>query len=120
MSPEVFVRVLVVGGIGERDAGWIEGELMSIGPSCVLHTAHPGATSIAGNWARAHGIQEVIYMTHWGDNNKAWIGLISKILDAGDPDLVLNFGGSWADKLCHSAIVRRIPVRTMGRPAVSA
>ena len=107
------MRILVIGGHDVRDTDWVETACESLGPSLLIHTAESGATSIAGNWARAHRIPELIYIRRWGEQSiTEWI---RKLLDEADPDVILHFRSSYADRIAHGASMRKIPVKSMRR-----
>lgn len=79
----------------------------------VIHGGAMGADSLAGNWARLHGVQEVRCLANWQAHGRA-AGPIRnrRMLDLG-PDLVLAFpGGSGTASMIRIAKEQGVEVVT--------
>ena len=61
--------------------------------TCLIHGAARGADSLAGKYAREHGIQEVICPANWGQFGKAAGYRRNKSMLDLSPNLVVAFPG---------------------------
>ena len=82
----------------------------------VIHGGARGADSLAGLYARARGIEEEVYKPEWHIYNRA-AGPIrnQRMLDEGNPDMVIAFpGGRGTDNMM--SIARRAKVLVVKIP----
>lgn len=92
-------RVLVCGSRHWTDEALIWEVLALRQPDVVIHGAARGADSMAGRWARKHGVEELPFPARWDRDGKgAGPKRNRRMLVEGQPDLVLAF----ADDLAKS------------------
>jgi len=115
------VRVLVCGGRYWNDAEAIRRELVALGPSveCVIHGGADGADTLAGRVAAELGIPVRVFRAEWDRYGRA-AGPIrnTRMLDEGQPDLVLAFHADLSRSrgtadMVAKARARGIPVRVV-------
>lgn len=92
------MKVLVCGGRDYTNADNVSKTLNWIVPliKCVVHGGARGADSLAGEWAKANGVEERIYLPDWTTHGrKAGILRNIKMLDSEIEglDLVIAFPG---------------------------
>lgn len=92
------MRVLVCGGRDFNDWDSLAEELTyMLGDhdiSAIIHGGARGADKLAGEFAAAAGIQEIVFQADWKTNGRS-AGPIrnQRMLDEAKPDLVLAFPG---------------------------
>jgi hypothetical protein len=110
------LKVVVCGGREFKDAGFIYAELdrlhMEYGFDTMLEGDARGVDRIAGEWARARGMELVEFPADWAnDGRHAALIRNERMLREGKPDLVVAFpggGGTW--HTCSHAEALGIPV----------
>lgn len=79
--------------------------------SMVIHGAASGADSIAGQWARDRGVQEVVCPANWHVHSRRAGYLRNSAMADLQPDAVLAFpGGVGTNMMVEIAGERNIPV----------
>jgi hypothetical protein len=119
------MRVLVCGGRDYADRRRLFQILDSNRQKvdAIIHGAARGADRLAGEWARARGVQEEAYPADWHNHGRTAGPLRNiRMLDEGRPDLVVAFPGGAGTghmvKLARSRGVRVILVaESVGAPA---
>lgn len=90
------MKVLVCGGRNYTDKHkmWmLLYELIWINDDLLIHGDAKGADSLAGEWARVAGIQEVICPANWEIHGRSAGYRRNKMMLSLKPDLVLAFPG---------------------------
>ena len=98
-------RVLVCGGRNFHLRPRVDQALDRLAPSMVIHGGAAGADRLAHEWARAKGVEIVVYHPAWGKMGTvagAWRN--KRMLTHGKPDLVMAFpGGSGTNNMVSQA-----------------
>lgn len=94
-----LIRLLVCGGRGFRDHDFVFGVLSRVmierGPIEIVMTGGaPGVDGIAGAWARENRIELDVYHADWSLGKKAGPLRNQRMIDEGNPNLVVAFRGS--------------------------
>lgn len=78
----------------------------------VVHGAARGADSLAGEWARLHGVDVVEYPAEWNKYGRsAGFKRNKQMLDAESPDWVIAFpGGTGTNMMVNLALQAGVPV----------
>lgn len=94
------MRILVCGGRDFASAGVLEKFLDALhegprGPvDRLIHGGARGADTLAGEWAKQRGIDCIAYEANWALEGRAAGPIRNKrMLDEGNPDLVIAFPG---------------------------
>ena len=94
-------RVLVCGGRDYSDYEYLASALDAIHRArplrpitCIIHGGARGADSLAGKWAFERNVQVQVFMADW-NAHRLGAGPIrnQKMIDEGEPDLVIAFRG---------------------------
>lgn len=98
MGETYGLRVLVTGGRDFQDRAAMDRALSiianSVGISAVIHGAYRGADTLAGEWARAHGIAEDPVPADWATfGRRAGPIRNAAMIRHHDPHLVVAFSG---------------------------
>lgn len=110
------MKVLICGGRDFVDAGFIHAELDRLHAQyrfdTVIEGDARGVDQIAGEWARARGIDLIKFQADWKNEDRhAALIRNERMLVEGRPDLVIAFpGGSGTSHTCWHAEKLRIPV----------
>lgn len=110
------MRILVCGGRGYADKELLYKELDKIAEdeyiSMLIHGAAKGADSLAGQWARDRGVQEVVCPANWDRHGRKAGYLRNKAMRDLGPDLVVAFpGGTGTQMMVELAREARIDVK---------
>lgn len=112
-----MIKVLVCGGRDLYDRQRIcmaldEWRSQLTEPSImIIHGDAPGVDTIAGDWAKLHGIPEVRVPANWGHYGKSAGPIRNSWMMSLEPDLVLAFpGGSGTADMMRRARDEVIPV----------
>lgn len=104
------IRVLICGGRDYSDRAFMHrilGTLQEGTPKIreVIHGAAKGADSLAGEWAKQHGIPSLEYPADWQKHGRAAGPIRNELmLREGKPDLVIAFhGGRGTAHMCRIA-----------------
>lgn len=109
------MKVLVCGGRGYADKDrlfkTLDGINRSDGVSMVIHGAANGADTLAGQWARDRGVQEVVCPANWNKHGRR-AGYLRNVAMADlGPDYVVAFpGGVGTNMMVELAEKRGISV----------
>ena len=87
-------RILVCGGRDYHDAEYMSLVLNAAKPAVIIHGAAKGADTLAGQWARDHGVPVEEYPANW-DRDGLQAGPLRnlRMLTESKPDLVIAFPG---------------------------
>lgn len=109
------MMVLVTGGRGYADKDFLFKVMDDLNRSrnisMVLHGAAAGADSLAGQWARDRGVQEVVCPANWNVHGRRAGYLRNSAMADLIPDMVLMFpGGVGTNMMKEIATERGIEV----------
>jgi hypothetical protein len=112
-----MMKVLVCGGRLYANKEKVDAALNAIhkkhGIELIIHGAAKGADTLAAEWAKRYKIPVQAYSADWAQYGKP-AGFIrnQKMLDLGEPDLVLAFpGGAGTEMMC--ALAERYGVKVI-------
>ena len=110
------MNVLVCGGRDYSDYAlfcWHMHEIGKGGIKSVIHGAAPGADTLAGAWAKEHGVPVKAYPAAWNIHGRGAGPIRNQhMLDDGKPDLVIAFpGGRGTADMVRRANKAGIPVK---------
>lgn len=116
------MKVLVCGGRDYHDGETIQKHLGQqhrvIAFTHLIHGNAPGADRIAGEWARLHGVQEVICPAQWEQHGKAAGPIRNRRMLDLEPHLCIAFpGGRGTEDMVKAAMAANVQVF---RPVPSA
>jgi hypothetical protein len=102
------MKVLVTGGRGYADREHLFAVLDDIHAdshiSHLVHGAANGADTLAGQWARERGVQEVVCPANWNKHGRRAGALRNRAMANLEPDLVVAFpGGVGTDMMVEMA-----------------
>jgi len=103
------LKVLVCGGRDFSDADFIHTELDRLraqyGFDTIIEGDARGVDRIAGEWARARGVELIEFPANWKDEGRhAALIRNERMLQEGKPDLVIAFpGGGGTSHTCWKA-----------------
>lgn len=103
------MKVLVCGGRDFSDRAWLYRELDALGltpKDIVVSGGARGADKMADGWALHRGVSRIVFPANWEGEGKA-AGFLrnQRMLDLGQPDLVLAFpGGAGTADMVRRAI----------------
>lgn len=109
------MKVLVTGGRGYADKEFLFSFLDHIHAGSriymLIHGAAAGADSLAGQWARERGVQEVICPANWHKHGRRAGHLRNTAMADLEPDKIVAFhGGTGTNMMVEIAKRRGIPV----------
>lgn len=109
------MKVLVTGGRGYADKEHMFAVLDDIdkhsGITHLIHGAARGADSLAGEWARQRGVQEVVCPANWNKHGRRAGALRNRSMADLNPDKVVAFeGGVGTNMMVEMAEEHGIPV----------
>lgn len=107
-------RVLVCGGRDFKDGKFLYRVLDGIrGIELVISGAARGADRLADQWAETRGVARAIFPANWsGEGKRAGFTRNRRMLDLGDPGLVVAFpGGTGTHMMMRIAREAEVPVR---------
>lgn len=122
MSERPPVRVLVCGGRNYADRGRLFAAMDDLHGhldfSAVIHGGAPGADSLAGEWARSRGVEEIAVPADWKRHGKAAGPRRNQsMLDDHHPTCVVAFpGGKGTADMVRRAASARLGIIHTGRP----
>lgn len=110
------MKVIVCGGRGYADKERLYNVLTEVhqeqGITHLIHGAAPGADSLAGQWARDAGVQEVVCPANWNNYGRAAGPRRNLKMAELAPDLVIVFpGGHGTHNMATTAATRGLKVR---------
>jgi len=120
------MRVLVCGGRSFNDADLLDEVLMSVyrssGDLVVIQGGACGADFLAAQWAQARGVPVMSYPAEWHRyGRRAGPVRNQRMLDEGQPDLVLAFpGGRGTADMVARAKKAGTPIRLVGEAGPTA
>ena len=103
--------ILVCGGRDYNDRQRIKQVLEGLDFQAILHGGYEGADTLAGQYARSHGIMEIRVDANWDFYKKSAGPIRNKWMIGLKPDLVVAFPGGWGtDNMMKTAIDNSIEV----------
>lgn len=116
-----YVKVVICGGRNFNDTDFIYGELDRLhaqhGFDTVIEGDARGVDRIAGEWARARGVELIEFPADWKNEGRhAALIRNERMLREGKPDMVIAFpGGNGTWHTCSQAEQLGIPVVRVAR-----